>query len=224
MSTSGNQGGICAAALSMRGTAAAGSLSASGRGGAQGCSPCWSGLNDVCFSRLQKTERSLIKPEFVIHYILYTTSTCGLLFCCFLRWYHVCSAHKTLESTTNYYISENVSAKQCNCHLEITKKKSHSETEMSAIFQNWVSVYSSLTITSQLTIMLLSCSIKILKWDVGEYAYRQRQGKQHSSCDVVVVQLSNDLLFTSSHKSCQVEYDHFAAFHQHGVMEYSFKV
>lgn len=119
MSTSGNQGGICAAALCMRGTAAAGSLSASGRGGAQDCSPCWL-RTEWC---VLFTERPLITPEFVIHYILYTTSTCGLLFCCFLRWYQVCSAHKTSESTTTYYISENVSAKQCNCHLEITKKK-----------------------------------------------------------------------------------------------------
>lgn len=110
--------------------------------------PAGWGLNDVCFSHLRTTERPLIMPEFVIHYILYTTSTCGLLFCWFLRWYQVCSAHKTLESTTNYYISENVSAKQCNCHLEITKKKSHLETKMSAIFQNWVSVYSSLNYIS----------------------------------------------------------------------------
>lgn len=39
MSASGNQGGICAAALRMRGTAAAGSLSASGRGGARAAVP-----------------------------------------------------------------------------------------------------------------------------------------------------------------------------------------
>lgn len=146
MSTSGNQGGICAAALRMRGTAAAGSLSASGRGGAQGCSPCWL-RTEWCVlftsdnNRKASNNTRICNPLYTVHYF-------NLWLIVLLFSEQVCSAHKTLESTTNYYISENVSAKQCNCHLEITKKKSHSETKMSAIFQNWVSVYSSLNYIS----------------------------------------------------------------------------